>query len=189
MAVVLLTFAKNMNKSSRAVAWSAVMDREPPSFHCLITRWGLSFINIHYFKMCVGGQVSDLKIEERKKWCCLAPLHCVETVSCSLAMTEWPSEGIWCRPVTECIHLPCDTDMRLNLAELKGEGEMVHSKWMAILPVTVWDPGRSMPGLLCNRTVTVLPQSLLGWPTFFFSCKGCAHLLTFFPPFLSPTIP
>lgn len=55
------------NKSSRAVALSAVMDREPPSVHCLITRWGLSFININSFKTCVGGQVSDLKIDERKK--------------------------------------------------------------------------------------------------------------------------
>lgn len=47
MAVVLPTFAKTTNKSSRAVALGAVMDREPPSVHCLITRWGLSFININ----------------------------------------------------------------------------------------------------------------------------------------------
>lgn len=68
VAVVLpVPFAKTTNKSSRAVASSAVMDREPPSVHCLITRWGLSFININSFKMCVGGQVSDLKIDERKK--------------------------------------------------------------------------------------------------------------------------
>lgn len=70
--------------------------------------------------------------------------------------------------MTECIYLPCDTDMHLSLAELKGEGEMVHSTRIAILPVTARDPGSSIPGLLCDCTVTVLPQSLLGWPTFFF---------------------
>lgn len=141
--------------------------------------------------MCVGGQVSDLKIDERKKKKRYfpAPQCCIETVSCSLAMTEWPSAGMWSSPVTECIYLPCDTDMHLSLAELKGEGEMVHSTRIAILPVTARDPGSSIPGLLCDCTVTALPQSLLGWPTFFFYCKGCAHLLTFFPPSLSLPFP
>lgn len=128
-------------------------------------------------------------MKEKKKRYFPAPLCCIETASCSLAMTEWPSEGMWSSPVTECIYLPCDTDMHLSLAELKGEGEMVHSTWIAILPVTARDPGSSMLGLLCDCTVTVLPQSLLGWPTFFFYCKGCAHLLTFFPPSLSLPFP
>lgn len=76
MAVVLPTFAKTTNKSSRAVALGAVMDREPPSVHRLITRWGLSFVNINSFKMCVRGQVSDLKIASMlHRNCFLFPCH------------------------------------------------------------------------------------------------------------------
>lgn len=73
--------------------------------------------------------MSDQKIDERKekkKRYCLAPRCCKETASCSLAMTEGPSEGTWSSPVTECIYWPCDT--HLSMAQLKVEGEMVHSK-------------------------------------------------------------
>lgn len=159
MAVVLHTFAKTTNKSSRAVALSAVMDREPPPVHCLITRWGLSFININSFKMCVGGQVKMLpsaSMLHRKLFPVPLPWLSDRAKGCGAA--QWRNAFIYHATQT-CIWV---------WRSLKGEGEMVHSKWIAILPVTARDPGSSILGLLCDCTVTVLPQSLLGWPTFFF---------------------
>lgn len=164
MAGRLLTSAKNINKSSRAVALSAMMYREPPTVHCLITQWGYVLSALINKKLWVASQPENYW----KKRYCRKPLCYVETISCSLSLTEWPSEGLWSSPIAECICLPCDTDMHLSLAELKGEGEMVHSKQIAILPVTAREHGSSRPKLLYDYTVAALPQSLLGWPTFSF---------------------
>lgn len=131
------------------------MDRAPPPVDCLITQWGSSFINIHSFKMCVGGQVSDLKMLPGKLFPVPLPWLSDRAKGCRAA--QWRSAFIYHATQT-CIWV---------WRSLKGEGEMVHSKWIAILPVTARDPGSSIPGLLCDCTVTVLPQSLLGWPTFF----------------------
>lgn len=78
---------------------------------------GLSVITINQLKLCVGSQPENWW---RKRYC-LAPLCCEESVSCSLALTEWPGEGLWSSPVTECMYLPSNTD--LHLAELGGGHE------------------------------------------------------------------
>lgn len=189
MAVVLPTFAKtNSWKQSRSGIKHC--DGSGATFSSLFKKnagGSLLWTIINLRCASVAKWATRRLMKEKKKRYCRAPLCCIGTASCSLAMTEGPSEGMWSSPVTECIYWPCDT--HLSMTELKGEGEMVHSKWIAILPVTARDPGSSIPALLCGCTVTVLPQSLLGWPTFFFYCKGCAHLLTFPPPFLLPSPP